>query len=456
MIIWQVLSDFMIKFIKIPSQHAMTHSHTTKSPIHWFRHSLPYINTHRGKSFVVMISSEAIAHDNFATLVQDLALLHSLGIRLVLVHGARVQINDALSQAGLSDDAPFYHGVRVTPPAIMPTILAVVGGLSLKIQGEFSKGLANTPLFGAKISTITGNFVSAKPFGVRCGVDFMQTGEVRRIDTKAIKHSLDNHHIVIINSIGFSVTGDLFNLDAMSVATHVAVSLVADKLIILDKSLTDTHGTLIKEMTTEKAQQLIPTSKLAPTLTHAIHTCKHGVGRVQLINFDKDDALLGELFTTDGHGTMISQNDYDHIRQATALDIIGIMAIIQPLEEQGILVARSRERLEETIDEFSVMERDGKIIGCIAIHELDESSVEIASVAMHDDYRSGERGTKLLIFAEQYAKRMGKSYLFALTTRTLHWFIKHGFSETHAHDLPQKRFKQWKNGRNSKVLIKRI
>lgn len=429
---------------------------THPNPIHWFRHSLPYINTHRGKTFVVMMTGEALAHDSFATLVQDLALLHSLGIRLVLVHGARVQINDALARAGLSDDTPFCHGVRVTPTSAMPTILAVVGQLTLKIQGEFSKGLANTPLFGAKISTITGNFVNAKPFGVRHGVDFMQTGEVRRIDTKAIKHSLDNHHIVIANSIGFSATGDLFNLDALDVATHIATSLVADKLIILDKSLTDSHGSLIKELTATEAHELIETSTHAPTLTHAIHACQHGVGRVQLIDFDKDDALLGELFTTDGRGTMISQSNYDHIRQATALDIIGIMAIIRPLEEQGILVARSRERLEEMIDEFSVMERDGKIIGCIAVHELDDESVEIASVAMHGDYRSGERGANLLKFAEQSAKRRDKSRLFALTTRTLHWFIEHGFSETTPNELPSERFKQWQNGRNSKVLVKHI
>lgn len=136
--------------------------------------------------------------------------------------------------------------------------------------------------------------------------------KVRRIDTKAIKHSLDNHHIVIANSIDFSATGGLFNLDALDVATHIATSLVADKLIILDKSLTDSHGSLIKELTATEAHEPIETSTLAPTLTHAIHACQHGVGRVQLIDFDKDDALLGELFTTDGHGTMISQTDYDH------------------------------------------------------------------------------------------------------------------------------------------------
>ncbi len=394
-----------------------------------------------------MINSEAIAHDNFATLIQDLALLHSLGIRLVLVHGARVQLNQALAKAGMDKDTPFFDGVRITPSCAMPTVLATVGELNLKIQGEFSKGLANTPLFGAKISTITGNFVSAKPFGVRHGIDFMQTGEVRRIDDNAIKQALDNHHIVIISSIGFSATGELFNLNATDVATHVAVCLGADKFIILDKSLRDDDGNLIKELTALSAKQY-------PHLKHAIDACERGVERVQLLDFDKDDVLLGELFTTDGMGTLISRHAYDHIREATINDILGIMALIKPLEMQGILVVRHETDIERDIDVFFVMERDGKIIGCACLYELDKNSSEIASVAIDPEYRSGTRGANLLKFAEQKAKRMGKTHLFALTTRTLHWFIEHGFCETSPSDLPIERYQKWQNGRNSKVLVK--
>ncbi len=421
------------------------------NPIHWFRHSLPYINTHRGKTFVVMITGDAIAHANFPTLVQDLALLHSLGIRLVLVHGARIQLNEALMQAGLSDDTPFYDGVRITPASAMPTILATVGQLTLKIQGEFSKGLANTPLFGAKISTITGNFVSAKPFGVRDGVDFMQTGEVRRIDEVAIRQSLDNHHIVIANSIGFSATGELFNLDAQDVATHIAVSIDADKLIILDQAITDSDGKLVRELTIQDTQV-----HNNPLLKNALYACEHGVPRVQLIDFNKDDALLGELFTTDGTGTLISRHAYDHIRQASVDDILGIVALIRPLEVQGILVVRHESDIEQDIDAYFVIERDGRIIGCACLYDLGDDCAEIASIAIDAEYRSGERGSNLLKFIEHQAKNMGKHRLFALTTRTLHWFIEHGFHETSPTELPAKRHEKWHNGRNSKVLLKQI
>lgn len=422
---------------------------THQNPIDWFRHSLPYINTHRGKTFVVMMTSDALAHDNFAVLIQDLALLHSLGIRLVLVHGARVQLNKALANAGMDKDTPFFNGVRITPSSAMPIVLATVGELGLKIQGEFSKGLANTPLFGAKISTITGNFVSAKPFGVRGGVDFMQAGEVRRIDDNAINKALDNHHIVIANPIGFSATGELFNLDALDVATHIAVCLGADKLIMLDKSLTDNNGKLIKELTVADAK-----THPHPLLKHAIYACERGVGRVQLLDFDKNDALLGELFTTDGMGTLISQHAYDYIRVASTDDILGIMALIKPLELQGILVVRHETDIERDIDTFFVMERDGRIIGCACLYDLGDDSSEIASVAIDPEYRSGTRGANLLKFAEQKAKSMGKTRLFALTTRTLHWFIEHGFCETSPHDLPTERYQKWQNGRNSKVLVK--
>lgn len=428
----------------------MTHAQTS-NPIHWFRHSLPYINTHRGKTFVVMITGEAIAHANFAILVQDLALLHSLGIRLVLVHGARVQLNEALAKAGLLEETPFFDGVRITPVVAMPVVLAAVGQLTLKIQGEFSKGLANTPLFGAKISTITGNFVSAKPFGVRDGVDFMQTGEVRRIDDVAIRRSLDNHHIVIISCIGFSATGELFNLDAQDVATHVAVCIGADKLIFLDKALTDAEGRLIRELTIEDAK-----AHESPVLNNAFYACEQGVARVQLIDFDKKDALLGELFTTDGTGTLISLHAYDHIRGASVDDILGIVALIRPLEAQGILVVRHEADIERDIDAYFVIERDGRIIGCACLYDLGEDAAEIASIAIDVKYRSGKRGESLLAFIENEAKNRGKRRLFALTTRTLHWFIEHGFHETAPDELPAQRYEKWHNGRNSKVLLKHI
>lgn len=422
----------------------------TDHPIHWFRRSAPYINTHRGKTFVIAFGGRAITHDNFTTLIHDIALLHSLGIRLVLVYGSRPQIDEVLDKNNIATD--FHEGIRITPHHAMPYILSSVGANRLLIESEFCKGLANSPLFGAKICVISGNFVTAKPFGVRDGVDFGLTGEVRKVDKEAIRHNLSQNHIVLLGSVGFSATGEIFNLETSQIASQTAIALQADKLIFFGEELglCDEQGNLVKELTAQSAKTYIA----HPKIPHAIHACTQGVGRVHLLSYAKDGAMIEELFTTDGSGTMISRDDYDRIRSATALDIIGIMAIIRPLEEQGILVPRSRERLEEEIDDFSVMERDGQIIGCVALYELDDESMELASIALHADYRSGERGVNLLTFSEQKAKNRGKKRLFALTTRTAHWFIEHGFSETEPRNLPPKRFEKWHNGRNSKVLVK--
>lgn len=422
------------------------------SPVYSFRQSAPYINTHRGKTFVIAFGGRAITHANFAKLIHDIALLHSVGIRLVLVYGSRPQIDEVLHKNAIATQ--FHQGVRITPHHAMPHILSAVGTNRLYIESELSKGLANSPLFGAKISVISGNFVNAKPFGVRDGVDFGLTGEVRKIDKDAINHNLTQNHIVLLGSLGFSATGEIFNLETRQIASQTAITLGADKLIFLDDEmgLMDENGNLIRELNTRTAKQFANNAKVAC----ALHACTHGVNRVHLLSYAKDGAMIEELFTTDGSGTMISQNDYDHIRGAMARDVIGIMQIIKPLEEQGILISRSRERLEESIEDFSVMERDGQIIGCVALHILDEDSAELASVAIHADYQRGERGESLLKFVEQKAKQLGKKRLFALTTRTLHWFIEHGFSETSPKSLPPERYQAWHNGRNSKVLVKML
>ena len=421
----------------------------TKSPIHWFRHSLPYINTHRGKTFVIMLSSETVNEPNFTTITQDIALLHSLGIRLVLVHGARHEIDNTLANVPISSS--FHQGVRITPDVAMRHVVSAVSGVRVNIESCFCGGLSNTPLHGSKITTISGNFISARPFGVRDGIDYLFTGEVRRVDKHAISHNLSQGHLVIISPLGFSSTGELYNLEAFDVAKCVAIALNADKLIIFNKEQgVFIHNKLIKEMTVSQASTYTDSH---PILLNAISACQAGVSRVHLLSHD-DGALLKELFTTDGYGTMISQNPFDTIRYATHDDVMGIISLIKPLESQGILIARSRERLEEEIEFFCVMERDGKIIGCAGLYPLDDDSGEIASVAIDPNYRDNNRGTNLLKFVENWCLSQGRQRLFALTTRTLHWFMEHGFSQTTPDTLPPKRHQAWHNGRNSKVLVK--
>lgn len=398
-----------------------------------------------------MLSGEAISCANFTTLVHDIALLHSLGIRLVLVHGARPQIDVALKQAAIN--SRFHRNIRITSSAMLPLVLSTISTTRLMLESQFCQGLSAS----SKIHTISGNFINAKPLGIHEGVDYEFTGEVRRVDTDAIRHNLDRQHLVIISSLGFSATAELFNLEALDVATHTAIALQADKLILFGDSDGICHdGVLVREMTANQAKAHLKDSAHPPQLIHALSACEHGVGRIHLLNYHKDGAILEELFTTDGAGTMISQNPYEVIRRANIFDIMGIVELTEPLQQAGVLIARSRQHLEENIDCFYVIERDGKILGCAALYLLDKDSAEIASIAIAPEYRRGSRGVELLRFIEKTAKTHGKTHLFALTTRTAHWFIEQGFSQTSPNSLPPARLAKYHNGRNSKVLVKTL
>lgn len=434
-----------------------TTSKDSKGHIYWFRNSAPYINTHRGKTFVIMFGGEAVCHPNFSSLIHDFALLHSLGIKLVLVHGARPQVNDNLTKAGI--ESSIYHDLRVTTKEAMPHIIQAVGGIRLQIEAQLSMGLANSPMYGARIDAVSGNFVIARPYGVRDGVDYQMTGEVRSVDALAIKNNLACHHVVILGPTGFSATGEIFNVVAEEVALQTAVSLQADKLIFLGDSAGVSDGDrLMKEMIPNEVDRFLRDKDLTEEthtfLSCAAKACREGVHRTHLLSYAHDGALIEELFTRDGSGTLISHNPYEEIRRATVDDIVGLTELLAPLEAQGILVKRGQERIEQELEYYCVIERDGMIVGCGALYPLDDTCAEVASLAIHPDYRSGSRGSDLLMFLEQQARGQGRYKLFALTTRTIHWFLEHGFSETTYQSLPLARQEKYHNGRNSKVLEK--
>lgn len=432
-------------------------THITQNPIQWFRHSAPYINTHRNKTFVIMFGGEAVIHEKFDRLIYDFALLHSLGIRLVLVHGANPQIKTALRTANLSDD--IINTVRITPLTAMPHILSAVGAIRLQIEARLSMGLANSPMFGARIDAVSGNFITARPFGVRHGIDYQMTGEVRGVDVDAIHYNLAHNHIVILSPIGFSVTGEVFSLSAEDVAKNVAVALQADKLILLGKEALYHQENLIRELTTKQAQALLDHSDSNDEI-HRFLSCANWVSnvveRTHILPFAKDGALIEELFTRDGLGTMITCTPYDKIRPAHLGDVVGLLNLLKPLEEAGILIPRPQYRLEADIEYYTVIERDGMVMGCAALYPLDETCAELASIAIHPDYRGSSRGDDLLQFIEARAKQDGFISLFALTTHTSHWFIEHGFVETDVFALPADRQIRYNNGRNSKILIKHL
>lgn len=439
---------------------------TTLQYVHWFRHSAPYINAHRNKTFVIMFDGEAVQHENFQHIIHDIALLNSLGIRLILVHGARQQINQNLNSSGLS--TPFHQHRRITTRESLGCVMNAVGSIRLQIEALLSMGLANSPMYGARIDVVSGNFITAKPYGIRDGIDFQLTGEVRSVDTDAIQKHLQQHNIVMLGPVGYSTTGEVFNLPAEEVATKTAISLKADKLIFLGKQhgLQNAQGQLQREITPQRLDQYIAQSKdtnpeLAQQLRNAQIASLKGVHRVHLISYTYDGALLEELFTRDGSGTLVTDAHYEDVRMANIQDVGGLINLLRPLEEDGILVYRSRERLETEIEQFAVIERDGMILACAALYpipaqENELRSAEIACVAVHPSYRKSNRGSQILHYLEDKARSLGIQQLFVLTTRTAHWFLEHGFETANVDELPNARQALYNYQRNSLVFKKRI
>ncbi|HSH56606.1 MAG TPA: amino-acid N-acetyltransferase [Halomonas sp.] len=429
--------------------------------VDWFRNSSPYINAHRGRTFVILIEGEAMARGRGEQLIQDLALLHTLGVRLVVVFGIRPQVRQALDAAGVTPGQ--HQGRWVADDEVMACIERVAAEQLLWLEARFSLGLPNTPMHGVELSAISGNLVMAKPLGVREGVDFDHSGEVRRVRTQAIEGLLEQGALVVLPPLGFSSTGEVFDLDASDVAQHAAMALSADKLILLGEAsgLCDASGQLQRQLTPAEAGPLLNQapfgSELARHLEAACQAARHGVARTHLLSWHDHDALLGELFTRDGVGTMITRHRYEQLRSAELADIGGLLELLEPLEQRSMLVPRSRERLEHEIDDYVVIERDGMIIGCAALHRFDDAEMgELACVAVHDDYRGGARGELLLAELERRARRQGLSALFALSTHTTHWFFEHGFRLADLEALPPLRRDTYNHARKSKVLVKSL
>ncbi|MCH1926409.1 amino-acid N-acetyltransferase [Shewanella sp. C32] len=425
-----------------------------------FRHSAPYLNAHRGKTFVVMLGGEAIEDGNFRSIINDISLLHSLGIKVVLVYGARPQIDAALEANAIE---PAYHnGVRITDDSTLKVIKQVAGALQFDITARLSMNLSNTPMQGAQINVVSGNFVIAQPLGVDDGIDYCLSGKVRRIDTAGLKQQLEKNSIILMGPIAASVTGESFNLTAEEVATQVAIKLKADKVIgfSADHGVKDEQGEVIAELMPNDAQRMLSIlaeqeadrSTLA-FLKAAIDACRAGVPRCHLVSYHEDGALLQELFTRDGIGTQIVTESAERLRRASISDIAGLIDLIRPLEQQGILVRRSREQLEMEIEQFMIIERDGMVIGCAALYPFEEDNAgEFACLVVHPSYRDMDRGSLLLKNIVNQAKVRGYSRLFALTTRSIHWFLEHGFQMVDVDALPTKKKQLYNYQRRSKIL----
>lgn len=437
----------------------------------WFRSVAPYIHKFRNQTFVVGIPGEAIAAGKLPNLAQDLALIQSMGVRVVLVHGFRPQVNEQLAIKGQSPK--YHHGIRITDSVALDCAQEAAGQLRYEIEAAFSQGLPNTPMAGATVRVISGNFITARPVGIIDGVDYQHSGLVRKVDVPGIMRTLDMGALVLLSPFGFSPTGEAFNLAMEEVATSVAIALKADKLLFL----TEVPGIRIRphepasddnpidtELPLAQAVQILADSPrgLVPTdtafyLQHCVKACKAGIERSHIIPFAVDGAMLLEVYVHDGIGTMVVDEKLEELREATADDVGGILQLIEPFEKDGTLVKRNRTEIERDIGHYTIVEHDGVIFACAALYPYPEAGTgEMAAVTVSPQVQGQGDGEKLLKRIEQRARITGLDSIFVLTTRTMHWFLKRGFVQVDPDWLPEARKKKYNWDRKSMVLVKKL
>ncbi|HSW24763.1 MAG TPA: amino-acid N-acetyltransferase [Burkholderiaceae bacterium] len=435
----------------------------------WFRSVAPYIHAYRGKTFVVGLVGEAIAAGKLNAFVQDLAILHAMGISLVLVHGFRPQVNEQLAAKGHT--SRFSHGQRITDSVALDCAQEAAGQLRFEIEAAFSQGLPNTPMANAAVRVVSGNFLTARPVGIVDGIDFMHSGVVRRVDAAAVRRAIDGGAIVLLSPFGFSPTGEAFNLTMEDVATATATALQADKLMFVTEvpgihenpddaeSGIDTELALVdaKRLLTTQLKQIDQPGSAAAYLRQCVKACEGGVERSHILPYAVDGAILQEVFTHDGIGTMVVDEKLETLHEAGPDDVGSILALIEPFERDGTLVKRGRTEIERDIGNYTVIEHDGVIFGCVALYPYPEARTgEMAALTVSPDVQGQGDGERLLKRAEQRARSMGLESIFVLTTRTMHWFIKRGFQQVDADWLPEARKRKYNWDRRSQVLVKKL
>ena len=429
--------------------------------VSWLRSVAPYIHAFRGKTFVVAFPGELVMAGALPVLAHDLSLLHALGIRVVLVHGSRPQVEEQLALRKV--ESRFHNGLRITDEVALECAKEAAGELRLDIEAAFSQGLPNTPMANAAIRVISGNFVIARPVGIIDGVDHELTGLARKIAYEAIHPILNAGGLVLLSPLGFSPTGEVFNLAIEDVAVAAATALRADKLIFITEIplITDAAGTEIREVSTHQAGAVLESGSLNADAAYyfeaATRAANLGVPRAHLVPYTIDGSVLLEVFTHDGVGTMISSENLESLREATIEDVASILHLIEPLEADGTLVKRGRELIEREVDYFSVIEHDGVIFGCAALYPFPaEKMAEMACLTVSPDSQAQGDGERLLKHLETRARAAGLRQLFVLTTRAAHWFLKRGFVMASIDDLPKDRQNMYNWQRKSMVLIKKL
>ncbi|GMH38195.1 hypothetical protein BSKO_06079 [Bryopsis sp. KO-2023] len=481
-----------------------------KEFVHHFRQASPYIVGHREKTFVVVIPGEVVARDDLlASALEDLTLLHGMGVQLVIVVGSQCQINSSLSSMG--QEPQFVDGYRITDEAALRASVDAAGQARIKVEGFFSKAppmpmVRRHEKYGGAfrhlphLRVVGGNYVVAKRRGIVEGVDFQLTGEVRCILRDAIDSQLQLGNIVLLNNLGYGATGNVLNCNVYDVGLHAAVEMRADKVFCLHLddvtdlglqhwiplseayhliggkprrtingigSALDLNGS--RDFASEGRGSLsvdlnrLSQNSLPRPVLMSVMACDQGVKRAHLVNAEVDGGLLLELYTRDGIGTMISTDFYQGIRPAVPADLRDIQELLEPLALEGTTVRRSAEELAGDLNNFKVFEQEGKVLGCALVKEVGLCAeggrvIEVAAFCVHPSMRGQGKGDSMLEYIEQDARSRGVRRLVLLTTRTADWFLQRGFEGVgpaiSSKLIPEARRSMISAARNSQLYIK--
>jgi amino-acid N-acetyltransferase len=416
---------------------------------------LTYIPGFREKTFVIALDGGIIADDNFPNIMLDLAVLRSLSIRLVLVHGAGHQILELSHESGV----PISNadGTGLTDEETLKLALTAAN----RITHEVLEGLASNDL-----RACYSNAIIAHPYGIVGGVDRLFTGRVERVDTEFLNLLLDKGIIPVIAPLGFDGDGRTFRVNSDGVAIAVAEALKAAKLIfVTSRNGFTKDGTKASQISVDEAEEFFKKHRgeipddMASKFEHSIRACRNGVSRVHLIDGRIDEALLTEIFSNEGIGTMIYANEYQAVRRALKKDVRTIRNLIRESVEQEELVKRSRLDIIAQLHDYYVFQIDNNIVGCVALHvQPGGETAELACLSVSTAHENMGIGQKLMTFAEEAAKQKGVKSIFLLSTRAFNYFQqKGGFKEGSPNDLPPARREKYESsGRNSKVLVKAL
>jgi amino-acid N-acetyltransferase len=434
-----------------------------KEQVESIRQAFGYIDRFKNKTFVIKLSSELTASPLIPILIKDLVLLQRMGIRIVLVPGARSRIDEVLDTYNIK--CRRVGGIRISPPESIPFIKMAAFDVSNKIM---------TVLAECGTNAVIGNWVRARSIGVREGVDYQSSGIVERLQSDIVENVLEDGLIPIFPNIGWSAKGKPYNLSSNELACTISIALKASKLFFLTngKTLTAENYSLpadaavaedgtVTQLTVSGAGEFLKrnSNKSDPFLDFialAHRACTAGVKRVHIIDGAADGMILKEIFSNRGLGTMIYSNQHENMRQMTPNDIPEVLRLMQPAIEEAILIPRTAADLEERIEDYHVYEVDGSIHACGALHLYDDRQGEIAAIVVDEAYANFGIGNKIISYLIDRAVTLRLKAVFVLTTQTSDWFESLGFAEVKIDELPPARKKTYNKKRKSLILRKRL